>query len=187
MNWMCRRSWPPCQMHDLIQLLPPAPENPGQRFAAPQPQCGKPLRRKSKSSPVLTATGRNIWKCSTARNSPKSSSGRKIAARLKQTEQFYRATIKVADPTDEELKIYYNLVKDRLKTPDLRQARHIFLSTLHKDDNQVKQAAEVLVGALGPENPSNGWPKVPAKMNGRLSAGGSLGWINPARTAETLI
>lgn len=72
----------------------------------------------------------------------------KIAARLKQTEQLYRATIKVADPTDEELKIYYNLVKDRLKTPDLRQARHIFLSTLHKDDNQVKQAAEALLARL---------------------------------------
>ena len=110
----------------------------------------------------------------------------KIAARLKQTEQLYRATIKVADPTDEELKIYYNLVKDRLKTPDLRQARHIFLSTLHKDDNQVKQAAEALLARLRAGESFERLAKSTSEDERTASAGGSLGWINPARTAETL-
>ena len=104
----------------------------------------------------------------------------KIAARLQQTEQLYRATIKVADPTDEELKIYYNLVKDRLKTPDLRQARHIFLSTLHKDDNQVKQAAEALLARLRAGESFERLAKSTSEDERTASAGGSPGWINPA-------
>ena len=62
----------------------------------------------------------------------------KIAARLKQTEQLYRATAQAAEPSDEDLKTYYDLIRDQLKTPDLRKTRHIFLATLHKDETQVK-------------------------------------------------
>lgn len=38
----------------------------------------------------------------------------KIAARLKQTEQLYRATAQAADPSDEDLKTYYDLIRDQL-------------------------------------------------------------------------
>lgn len=56
----------------------PAPENPGQRLQLPNRNAEAAQAGGRKSSPVLTATGRNIWKCSTARNSTKSSSGRKL-------------------------------------------------------------------------------------------------------------
>ena len=55
---------------------------------------------------------------------------KKIAARLKQTEQLYRATAQAAEASDEDLKTYYNLIRDQLTPPDLRKTRHIFLATL---------------------------------------------------------
>lgn len=110
----------------------------------------------------------------------------KIAARLKQTEQLYRATIQVADPTSEELKTYYNLIRDQLKTPDLRKARHIFLSTLHKDDSQVKQQAEALLARLQSGDSFTRLAKEASEDERTARTGGDLGWINPDRAAETL-
>lgn len=110
----------------------------------------------------------------------------KIAARLKQTEQLYRATIKVADPTDEELKTYYNLIRDRLQTPDLRRTRHIFLASLHKDDNEVRKTAEGLLARLRAGESFDRLARDFSEDERTAPAGGSLGWINPARTAETL-
>lgn len=110
----------------------------------------------------------------------------KIAARLKQTEQLYRATINVADPTDEELKTYYGLIRDQLKTPDLRKTRHIFLATLHKEDAQVKQTAEAILARLRAGEPFARLAKDFSEDERSAPAGGDLGWINPARARETL-
>ncbi len=73
---------------------------------------------------------------------------KKIAARLKQTEQLYRATAQAAEASDEDLKTCYNLIRDQLTPPDLRKTRHIFLATLNKEETQVRQTAETLLERL---------------------------------------
>ena len=65
---------------------------------------------------------------------------KKIAARLKQTEQLYRATAQAAEASDEDLKTCYNLIRDQLTPPDLRKTRHIFLATLNKEETAVLTA-----------------------------------------------
>lgn len=110
----------------------------------------------------------------------------KIAARLKQAEQLYRATAQAAEPSDEDLKAYYGLIRDQLKTPDLRKTRHIFLATLHKDDARVKQAAETVLARLQSGEPFPRLAREFSEDERSAPAGGELGWINPARAAETL-
>lgn len=110
----------------------------------------------------------------------------KIAARLKQTEQLYRATAQAADPPDEDLKAYYGLIRDQLKAPDLRKTRHIFLATLHKDGAQVKQAAETLLARLQSGEAFSWLAREFSEDERSAPAGGELGWVNPARAAETL-
>lgn len=110
----------------------------------------------------------------------------KIAARLKQTEQLYRATAQVADPSDEDLKTYYRLIRDQLKTPDLRKTRHIFLATLHKDDAQVRQTAEMLLGRLQSGESFSRLAREFSEDERSAPAGGELGWISPLGAFETL-
>lgn len=111
---------------------------------------------------------------------------RKIEARLKQTEQLYRATIGVSEPTEDELKTYYNLVREQLKTPDLRQTRHIFLSSLHKNDDQVRKEAAAILDKLNSGTSFSQLAKDYSEDERSALKGGNLGWINPARAAETL-
>lgn len=110
----------------------------------------------------------------------------KIAARLKQTEQLYRATIQVTNPTENELKTYYDLIREQLKTPDLRKTRHIFLATLHKDAAQVKQQAETLLARLQSGEPFVRLAKEFSEDERSAHGGGELGWINPEHAANTL-
>lgn len=110
----------------------------------------------------------------------------KIAARLKQTEQLYRATAQAADPSDEDLKMYYDLVRDQLKTPDVRKTRHIFLATLHKDEARVKQTAENLLARLQAGEAFSRLAREFSEDERSAPAGGELGWVSPSRAKETL-
>ncbi len=104
----------------------------------------------------------------------------RIAARLKQTDQLYRATSQAAEATDEELRTYYDLIGDQLRTPDLRRVKHIFLATLHKDEAAVKQQAEELMAQL---NAGASFAKLAADASEDARSaprGGDLGMISPA-------
>lgn len=110
----------------------------------------------------------------------------KITARLKQTEQLYRATIQVSDPSEEELKTYYELIRDQLKTPDLRQVRHIYLATLHQDEQKVTQEAQNILDQLHSGASFDQLAKKFSNDERTAVQGGNLGWISPARAKETL-
>ncbi len=109
---------------------------------------------------------------------------RRIHARLKQTEQLYRATAQAAEPTEKELKTYYSLISPQLRTPDLRYVRHIFLATLNKDEAQVKQAAEAIMKQLNAGESFERLAKTHSEDAQSASKGGVLGRINPANALE---
>lgn len=111
---------------------------------------------------------------------------KKIAARLKQTEQLYRATAQAAEPSDKDLKAYYDLIRDQLTPPDLRKTRHIFLAALHKEEAQVKQTAETLLARLKAGEPFSRLAREFSEDKRSAPAGGELGWISPVRAQETL-
>lgn len=111
---------------------------------------------------------------------------KKIEARLKQTEQLYRATAQVAEPSEEELKTYYNLIREQLASPDLRKIRHIFLATLHKDEKQVQLTAEALLARLNAGESFHKLAKEFSEDERSACSGGELGWINPAKAQKIL-
>ncbi len=111
---------------------------------------------------------------------------KKIAARLKQTEQLYRATAQAAEASDEDLKTCYNLIRDQLTPPDLRKTRHIFLATLNREEAQVRQTAETLLERLKAGESFSRLAREFSEDERSAPAGGELGWINPARAKETL-
>ena len=111
---------------------------------------------------------------------------KKIAARLKQTEQLYRATAQAAEPSGEDLKTYYNLIRDQLASPDLRKTRHIFLATLNREEAQVRQTAETLLERLKAGESFSRLAREFSEDERSAPAGGELGWISPARAKETL-
>ena len=111
---------------------------------------------------------------------------KKIAARFKQTEQLYRATAQAAEASDEDLKTYYNLIRDQLTPPDLRKTRHIFLATLNREEAQVRQTAETLLERLKAGESFSRLAREFSEDERSAPAGGELGWINPARAKETL-
>ena len=111
---------------------------------------------------------------------------KKIAARLKQTEQLYRATAQAAEASDEDLKTCYNLIRDQLTPPDLRKTRHIFLATLNKEETQVRQTAETLLERLKAGESFSRLAREFSEDERSAPTGGELGWISPARAKETL-
>ena len=111
---------------------------------------------------------------------------KKIAARLKQTEQLYRATAQAAEASDEDLKTYYTLIRDQLTLPDLRKTRHIFLATLNREEAQVRQTAETLLERLKAGESFSRLAREFSEDERSAPAGGELGWISPARAKETL-
>lgn len=112
---------------------------------------------------------------------------KKIAARLKQTEQLYRATAQAAEASDEDLKTYYNLIRDQLTPPDLRKTRHIFLATLNREEAQVRQTAETLLERLKAGESFSRLAREFSEDERSAPAGGELGWISPARAKETWV
>ncbi len=108
----------------------------------------------------------------------------RIAARLKQTDQLYRATSQAAEATDAELRTYYDLISDRLRTPDLRPVKHIFLATLNKDEAAVKQQAEELMAQLKAGTPFSQLATDASEDARSAPNGGDLGLISPSAAKE---
>ncbi len=101
-------------------------------------------------------------------------------------EQLYRATAQAAEASDEDLKTYYNLIRDQLTPPDLRKTRHIFLATLNREEAQVRQTAETLLERLKAGESFSRLAREFSEDERSAPAGGELGWISPARAKETL-
>lgn len=72
----------------------------------------------------------------------------KIASRLRGLSLLERAVEPFCHVSDDEVSAYYEKVKSELIRPAMRPVRHIFLSTLHKDPEEVRQQADLLMNRL---------------------------------------
>lgn len=72
----------------------------------------------------------------------------KVEARLKAQAQLERAIAPHCQVTEEDVVKHYELLKEHLVLPESRTAKHIFLETLGKDENQVKAKAESILARL---------------------------------------
>ncbi len=105
----------------------------------------------------------------------------KFQARLNQTEHLKSSTKEASTPTDEELVIYYDQLKDSLKTSDSRSLQHIFFSKLHKDSQSVKTQAEEVLNKLNNGETFEGLAKTYSEDAQSGPLGGNLGFVTNAR------
>ena len=73
---------------------------------------------------------------------------RKLEAIMKATAQLERATAPHCNVTDEDVAKHYEQVKEQLIAPASRPLKHIFLATLGKDPEAVKQQGQELLKQL---------------------------------------
>lgn len=72
----------------------------------------------------------------------------KLEVRLKEQAQLERAIEPFTNVSDEEVAAHYEQLKGELTIPAARPVRHIFLATLHRNNEEVKGRAHALLKRL---------------------------------------
>ena len=101
----------------------------------------------------------------------------KLEAIMKATAQLERATAPHCEVTDEDVAKHYEQVKEQLIAPASRALKHIFLATLEKDPEMVKQQALALMTQLEAGADFATLARTHSEDDHTAAAGGDLGVV----------
>ena len=101
----------------------------------------------------------------------------KLEAIMKATAQLERATAPHCEVTDEDVAKHYEQVKEQLIAPASRALKHIFLATLEKDPEMVKQQAQALMTQLEAGADFATLARTHSEDDHTAAAGGDLGVV----------
>jgi parvulin-like peptidyl-prolyl isomerase len=105
----------------------------------------------------------------------------KMAARLKERAMMARTIDEAVPVNEQELRFFYDRVKDKIRVPEQRQLKHIFMATLHKNPEAVRHEMEGVLGQLRNGKSFEALAKQYSEDSKTASHGGQLGRVTKDR------
>lgn len=102
-------------------------------------------------------------------------------ARLRQTALLDDFAVGVAPVSEEDLKVYYERIREQMRVPEHRQLSHIFLAKLDKDPADVSRRATALLAELEQGADFSDLARRASEDEASAPKGGDLGLVSRGR------